>query len=72
GSRWETPLFTVEPLVLDATGLRRIRVTLERSLDDPTLRFVRPIEGVLTSIAPPAIGATIELAEVVPTRKFVP
>lgn len=72
GTRWKTELFEVEALTSDEHGLRRVRVTLARSLDDAGLRFVRPIEGVLTAIAPPALGATLELAEAVPTRPFVP
>jgi hypothetical protein len=72
GMRWRTPDFEVEALAVDDGCLRRFRVTLDRSLDDPSLRFVRPIEGVLRPIAPPAIGASIELAEVVPTLPYVP
>ena len=72
GTRWKAYPFEVEALAVDASGLRRIRVALDRSLDDPTLRFLRPIEGVLSPIAPPAIGATIEIAEAVSTRRSVP
>jgi hypothetical protein len=36
------------------------------------LSFVRPVEGVLTRLAPPALGETIELSEAVSTRAFVP
>lgn len=72
GTRWSTPLFEVEALAADAGGLRRIRVTCTRALDDPALRFVRPVEGVLTAIEAPAIGATLEIAEAVPTRPTVP
>jgi hypothetical protein len=72
GKRWSTPLFEVEALAVEEGCLRRIRVTLERPLDDPSLRFVRPIGGVLTLIEPPAIGATLELGEAVNTRPFVP
>lgn len=72
GTRWRTELFEVEAVGADAGGLHRIRVTLSRSLDDPALRFVRPLEGVLTALAPPAIGGALELAEAVATRAFVP
>jgi len=33
---------------------------------------VRPVDGFLTRIDPPAIGATIELAAAVSTSPFVP
>jgi len=72
GSRSTTPLFTVEPLEIAPDGLRRFRVTLAESLDDPSVLFVRPLEGVLTRIAPPAPGATIELERARSTRPFVP
>jgi hypothetical protein len=72
GRRWRTPLFEVEALDAGEDGLRCVRVTLARSLDDPALRFVRPVEGVLTTLAAPAPGATLELPEAVPSRPFVP
>jgi hypothetical protein len=72
GTRWTAAFFTVEARVVDSQGLRRIRVALDRTLDAPTLRFVRPVDGVLTRLAPPAIGATIELPEAVSTLPFVP
>jgi hypothetical protein len=34
--------------------------------------FVRPVEGVLRALAPPAIGTNLELPEVRSTRPFVP
>jgi hypothetical protein len=72
GSRCQTPLFTVHPLEIGRGGLRRFRVTLERSLDDPAVLFVRPVEGVLTRIEPPAPGATIVLERARSTRPFTP
>jgi hypothetical protein len=51
----------VEAITVDEGCFRRFRVTLERSLDDPSLRFVRPVEGVLSRIEPPAVGTTLEL-----------
>jgi hypothetical protein len=72
GSRLETALFAVEPLRVDQGGLRAFRVTLERPLEDPGLRFVRPVEGVLERIDPPAAGASIELPEAVSTLPYVP
>jgi hypothetical protein len=61
GTRWRTPDFEVEALTVDESCFRRFRVTLDRSLDDPSLRFVRPVEGVLSRIEPPAVGTTLEL-----------
>jgi hypothetical protein len=81
GETWRTPLFTVEALAGDAAGLRAVRVELTPantlagctvSLDDPALRFVRPIEGVLTPLAPPAVGESLVLDAPVPSRPFVP
>jgi len=71
GTRWRTPDFEVEALTLDEGCFRRFRVTLDRSLDDPSLRFVRPVEGVLSRIEPPAVGTTLELPAVEPTS-FAP
>jgi hypothetical protein len=67
GTRWRTPDFEVEALTVDESCFRRFRVTLDRSLDDPSLRFVRPVEGVLSRIEPPAVGATLELPAAEPT-----
>jgi hypothetical protein len=61
GTRWRTPDFEVEALTVDKGCFRRFRVTLDRSLDDPSLRFVRPVEGVLSRLEPPAVGTTLEL-----------
>ncbi len=72
GQRWTTPLLEVEATAVDETGLRSFRVSFDRSLDSTSLRFVRPVDGVLTAIAAPPIGATIDLPEAVPTRAFVP
>ena len=61
GAQWRTPDYQVEAITVDEGCFRRFRVTLERSLDDPSLRFVRPVEGVLSRIEPPAVGTTLEL-----------
>jgi hypothetical protein len=34
---------------------------LDRSLDDPSLRFVRPVDGALSRIELPTVGTTLEL-----------
>ncbi|HEX6883769.1 MAG TPA: hypothetical protein VF530_10330 [Planctomycetota bacterium] len=72
GTRWRASWFEVEAVAADAAGLRAFRVILDRSLDDPSLRFVRPIEGVLSLIAPPALGASLDLPAAIPTRPFMP
>lgn len=56
-------LFSVEPLEVDHTGLRTIRLRFTRSLDDPGLRFLVSSDQGLVPIQPPAIGVTT----VVPT-----
>jgi hypothetical protein len=72
GTRWSASGLEVEAVAVDAGGLRAFQVTLDRSLDHPSLRFVRPIEGVLSRVAVPAVGASLELPAAVPTRPFVP
>ncbi len=72
GESWRTALFTVEALAGGDEGLRVVRFSFDRSLDDPSLRFVRPVEGVLTWIAPPLPGESIVLEKPVPSRPFVP
>lgn len=72
GTRWSSSWFEVEAVAVDDGGLRAFRVTLDRPLDDPSLRFVRPVEGVLSLVAVPAVGATLELPAAVATRPFVP
>jgi hypothetical protein len=67
GMRWRTPDFEVKGLTVEEGCFRRFRVTLDRSLDDPSLRFVRPVEGVLSRIEPPAVGTTLELPAAEPT-----
>ncbi len=72
GRTWTTPLFVVTAVDSRAHGLHRIRVELPRSLDEPAFVFVRPVDGVLTRIAMPPIGASIELARAVSTRAWTP
>lgn len=62
----------VEVAERDAAGPRVLRVRLPRSLDDPTLVFVRPVAGVLTRMAPPPIGGSLELPAPRPALPFVP
>jgi len=72
GTTWHTALFTVEAMAASDAGLRTLRFTLDRPLDAPSIRFVRPVEGVLTRIDPPQVGAPLVLEEPVPSRPFVP
>jgi hypothetical protein len=72
GTTWRTALFTVEAMAASDAGLRTLRFTLDRPLDAPSIRFVRPIEGVLTRIDPPEVGRPLVLAKPVPSRPFVP
>ena len=69
--RWRTALFDVEPVRVD-DGVRTARFTLSRSLDDPSIRFLAWDGERLARIAPPAIGATIELAAVPPLMPMMP
>lgn len=72
GRTWTTPLFVVTALDSRPEGLTRIRVELSRSLDDPAIVCVRPVEGVLTRLAAPAIGGSIELSHARSTRAWTP
>jgi len=72
GTTWHTTLFTVEAVAASEAGLRTLRFTLDRPLDAPSIRFVRPVEGVLTRIDPPQVGSPLVLEKPVPSRPFVP
>jgi hypothetical protein len=73
--RWRTALFDVERSAsagATAHGLRAARFTLPRSLDDPAYRFLAWDGKRLARVAPPAIGATLELAAVAPLFPMMP
>jgi hypothetical protein len=72
GTMWRTKLFTVEAIAAGEAGLRTLRFTLDRPLDAASIRFVRPVEGVLTRIDPPEVGEPLVLEKPVPSRPFVP
>ena len=72
GGTWRTTLFTVETIAADERGLWKLRFTLDRPLDAASIRFVRPVEGVLTLVEPPEVGEPVVLEKPVPSRPFVP
>jgi hypothetical protein len=84
GTTWHTKLFTVETIAAvqavaesDASaaseaGLYKLRFTLDRPLDAPSIRFVRPVEGVLTRIDPPEVSEPVVLEKPVPSLAFGP
>ena len=72
GTRWRTTLFEVEALAVDPRGPTRLAFTFQRSLDDAALRFLRPARGRLVEVAPPAVGASIELPAPVRVGPFMP
>jgi len=71
GTRWRTPAFTAEAAEVDAEGLRAVRFRMQRSLDDPRIRFLVERQGVLVSIAPPKLGETIVVPRAVPQSPLV-
>ena len=72
GGPWSTSLVEVEALAHPTGELRRLRFTFGRSLDDPSLRFVRPEQGVLRRIEPPPVDAAVLLEAPTPALPFVP
>jgi len=69
---WSSDLFEIEAPPQTSGELRRLRFSCVRSLDDPVLRFVLPVEGVLTRVTPPAVGESRELSAPVPALPLVP
>ena len=61
GHRWQSDQFVVEALAVDLCGPTRLRFELAHDLEATNVSFLRPIEGTLHPIAPPAIGESIEL-----------
>jgi hypothetical protein len=72
GTRWRGPRFTVEALERDAAGLRRLRVRLDRSLDDPTVFFLAAGGPGVVRVDPPAVGETVEIPTWVSDRPYLP
>lgn len=62
----------VEPLEAAGGGLRAVRLVFPRSLDDPRLRFLVPIDGILRPIDPPPIGETVLLPRPAPAVPLLP
>jgi hypothetical protein len=73
GELLRSTILAVEPLQDEGDGLRSIRVRLDRSLDDPGLRFLAPGEGGrLVPLEPPAPGETLVLPEAESTMLWLP
>jgi hypothetical protein len=63
----------VTTLTVDRRGRpTRLKVELESPLEDDALVFLRPVDGVLTHIDPPAVGETNELTRVASRLRFLP
>jgi hypothetical protein len=61
GDRIVTQAATIEVLAVDQGTPLRIRVSTERSLDDPSLFFAARYRGQLVRIRPPPIGGAVIL-----------
>ena len=72
GTRWERSLFDVEVVARDEEGVRRMRVRCSQSLDDPSVLFLVPEEGILRRVAPPEPGETVELSAPIPANPLIP
>jgi len=60
GHTWRTAAFSVEAIAVDSGGLRTIRVTCERPLDDEAMRFLVWRAGALRHVPPPPLGESIQ------------
>jgi len=72
GDVWRTGLFEARALEVDEGGLRTVELTLDRSLDDPSLRFLVPDGGRLVHVPPPAPGETRRIEAFVPENPMLP
>jgi hypothetical protein len=61
GHTWSTPAFTATAAGVDHGYPTSVRFQLERDLGDPAFVFLRPVEGRLERIAPPAVGESAML-----------
>jgi len=67
GTVWEAAIFTVEALEVRDGGLRRFRVRFKESPDGPGYRFFAVDSDMrFKAVAPPVIGASIDLPRVPP------
>jgi hypothetical protein len=72
-ARWSAPPLAVTALAVDERGRpTRLKVELESPLEDDALVFLRPVDGVLTHIDPPAVGESLELKRAASRLRFMP
>lgn len=72
GTEYQMVAFTATVVAAEPNGIRTVRFRLGKSLDDPSYRFLVWRDGGLARIAPPAIGKTVQLAELQPPSVFAP
>ena len=65
GDRVETAGAVITVLETDATGITKLKLTFDRPLEDPTLRFVSAKNGYLERMQVPAVGDEM----VIPAQK---
>ncbi|GAG35879.1 unnamed protein product, partial [marine sediment metagenome] len=72
GAAYATSDFTATVQAVEPTGIRTVRFSFNRGLDDPSYQFLACVQGRLTRIAPPRSGQRIELPQVEPLMPFAP
>ncbi len=72
GTTYATTDFAATVQAVEPTGIRTVRFTFNKPLDDPSYQFLAFARGRLTRIAPPPPGQQIELPEVEPLMRFAP
>ncbi len=72
GSTFTAGEFTATVIESEPAGIRTVRLRFNRSLDDPTYRFLVWDNGKLRRVTLPPVGGTRSIAAAVPTVPFVP
>lgn len=72
GRRWSTEAFSVEALAVEGGAPTKLLFRFTRSLEDPAIRFVHPVEGRLTRIEPPPVGGSVVLERPVRAGPWIP
>lgn len=72
GARFDAGLFEVLILESSERGPTKLRLTFDRSLDDPTLRLLADRDGELVSIQAPRIGQRLVLEQAQPPIPLMP
>jgi hypothetical protein len=72
GERWRRSAFEVAATEVDGHGLRTLRFTCQRDLDDARNRFLVWRQGRWVHVPPPAIGQELVLPPVEPLLPFLP